>query len=300
MRSLPALLLVLWLGCAPSSSPLPPIESPTPAPSASSSTPATPVGWPDPNAPIPRKPALVARLLTRVVEELPRTVAAWLDGGGELSHAAEVRQAALTQQRLYRLLAQRRVLARRVFGRVQPRVRTIAARHVSAQRRLSALVTPLEPPIPWKTYRPEPPERLLRYYKLGEQRFGVPWQVLAAVNAVESRFGRIVGPSSAGALGPMQFIPSTWEIYGRGDIMDPHDSILAAARYLEASGAPGDTRSALYAYNRSFAYVDAIQTYAAEMMRDPRSFYAYYFWEVFVQTTRGDLRLTGPGAPQKV
>ena len=122
------------------------------------------------------------------------------------------------------------------------------------------------------------------------------WEVLAAVNLVETRMGRLTGPSPAGARGPMQFIPSTWDIYGRGDIMDPHDSILAAARYLDAAGAPEDMRGALFAYNNADAYVDAIVTYAREMMRDERAFYSYYFWQVFVLTTKGDLQLTGPGA----
>ena len=94
----------------------------------------------------------------------------------------------------------------------------------------------------------------------------------------------------------MQFMPATWDAYGNGgDIMDPRDSILGAARYLRASGAPGDMRGALFAYNRSYAYVDAIQIYAREIKRDPRNFYAYYFWQVFVRTTKGDVQLTGPG-----
>ncbi|HWL66263.1 MAG TPA: lytic transglycosylase domain-containing protein, partial [Actinomycetota bacterium] len=130
----------------------------------------------------------------------------------------------------------------------------------------------------------------------GERRFDVPWEVLAAVNAVETRFGRILGPSSAGALGPMQFMPATWEQYGAGgDIMDPHDSIIAAARYLSASGAPERMDDALFAYNRSNHYVDAILGYANQIMRDPRYYYTYYFWEVFLRTTKGDVQYTGPG-----
>jgi membrane-bound lytic murein transglycosylase B len=120
--------------------------------------------------------------------------------------------------------------------------------------------------------------------------------VLASVNFVESKFGRLLGPSSAGAQGPMQFIPSTWDAYGNGgDINDPHDAIVAAARYLNASGAPEDMRGALHAYNRSWAYVDAILIYAREIKRDPRNFLSYYFWQVYVRTTEGDMQLTGPG-----
>jgi membrane-bound lytic murein transglycosylase B len=94
----------------------------------------------------------------------------------------------------------------------------------------------------------------------------------------------------------MQFIPSTWSAYGMGgDIHDPHDSIMGAANYLHRSGAPSRERQALFAYNHSGAYVNAILRYANQMRRDPRNFYVYYNWQVFVLTTKGDRRLTGPG-----
>ncbi|MEA2460051.1 MAG: hypothetical protein QOH90_228, partial [Actinomycetota bacterium] len=70
---------------------------------------------------------------------------------------------------------------------------------------------------------------------------------------------------------------------------------MGAANYLHASGAPDDYRNALYAYNHSDAYVDGILVYAHRMMHDPRWFFTYYSWQVFVITTRGDVRLTGPG-----
>ncbi len=114
--------------------------------------------------------------------------------------------------------------------------------------------------------------------------------MLAAINFVESRFGRALGPSAAGAVGPMQFLPATWEIYGDGgDIMDPRDAILAAARYLKSLGADEDVRAALFSYNRSEAYVDAVLTYASEMEADETALYVYYFWRVFVATTGGDV-----------
>jgi pimeloyl-ACP methyl ester carboxylesterase len=96
--------------------------------------------------------------------------------------------------------------------------------------------------------------------------------------------------------GPMQFIPSTWAAYGLGgDVHDPDDAVLGAANYLGASGAPGDYRVALYHYNPVPEYVDAVMRYARQMSRDPRTFYAYYDWQVFVLTKQGELRLTGPG-----
>src|SRR5437667_10884174 len=88
--------------------------------------------------------------------------------------------------------------------------------------------------------------------------YGIPWQVLAAINKVESNFGRNMGPSSAGAIGWMQFMPSTWERWGvdaNGDgVADPwnaEDAVTAAARYLAASGGQTDIAGAIYSYNHA-------------------------------------------------
>src|SRR5215212_904528 len=95
-----------------------------------------------------------------------------------------------------------------------------------------------------------------------EYGFGEDWYVLAAVGKVESDHGANMGPSSAGAMGPMQFLPSTWEtagVDGNGDgvanIMDPRDAIPAAAGYLKAGGAPQDWYAALFSYNHTDWYV---------------------------------------------
>ena len=92
--------------------------------------------------------------------------------------------------------------------------------------------------------------------------YGVPWQVLAAINKIESNFGRNMGPSSAGAVGWMQFMPSTWERWGTdatGDgVADPwnaEDAIFSAARYLAAAGARDDLYRGVYAYNHAHWYV---------------------------------------------
>jgi membrane-bound lytic murein transglycosylase B len=116
------------------------------------------------------------------------------------------------------------------------------------------------------------------------------------VNFVESAFGRMRNSSAAGAQGPMQFIPSTWEAYGMGgDVNDPHDAIMGAANYLHASGAPGDVPAALYAYNPSSLYVRAVLAYADRIRRDRRALLSYYAWQVFVRKPGGGTRrITGP------
>ena len=98
-----------------------------------------------------------------------------------------------------------------------------------------------------------------------EYGFGEDWYILAAVGKVESNHGENMGPSSAGAMGPMQFLPSTWQtsgVDGNGDgkanIMDPRDAIPAAARYLRVGGAPEDWYAALYSYNHADWYVKKV------------------------------------------
>ena len=148
---------------------------------------------------------------------------------------------------------------------------------------------------PLRTQHPLPPRILLRFYRAAQARFGISWAVLAAVNFVESKFGRVRTASTAGAQGPMQFLPSTWAAYGLGgDVHDPHDAIMGAANYLRASGAPGSYRRALYAYNHSIQYVNAVLLYAHQMHRRPETYFQYYEWQVFVVTPSGDRRLTGP------
>jgi hypothetical protein len=108
-----------------------------------------------------------------------------------------------------------------------------------------------------------PADYLAGFKKAGTD-YGVPWTVLAAIGKVESGFGANNGPSSAGALGPMQFEPSTWALYGDGgDIMDPDDAIPAAARLLAASGVPGNLQQAIFAYNHSESYVQLVLSWAA-------------------------------------
>jgi murein DD-endopeptidase MepM/ murein hydrolase activator NlpD len=100
--------------------------------------------------------------------------------------------------------------------------------------------------------------------------YGIPWQVLASINKIESNFGRNMGPSSAGAVGWMQFMPDTWLRWGvdaSGDgIADPwnaEDAIHAAARYLAAAEGRTDISRAVFAYNHAQWYVDDVLELAA-------------------------------------
>jgi len=119
-------------------------------------------------------------------------------------------------------------------------------------------------------------EELLELWHDAGAAYGVPWQVLGAINKIESNFGRNMGPSSAGALGWMQFIPSTWMRWGLdadGDGIanpwDPEDAVYAAARYLAAAGAHDDLERAVFAYNHAQWYVDDVLELAALFGDDP-------------------------------
>jgi membrane-bound lytic murein transglycosylase B len=85
----------------------------------------------------------------------------------------------------------------------------------------------------------------------------------------------------------MQFLPSTWSTYGRGNIDNPRDAILGAARFLVANGARDDIAGALYHYNNSDDYVTAVQDYAQRMRADPRAYAGYYNWQVIYARVDG-------------
>lgn len=170
---------------------------------------------------------------------------------------------------------------------------------VAATAKLRTLVgKPRTSLPPWRIVEPAPPDELLGHYHAAEAEFGVGWQYLAAINLVETRMGRIRGTSDAGAQGPMQFLRATWDQYGEGgDINSYRDSIRAAARYLKRNGAPGDMRNAVWNYNHSDLYVDAVLAYAERMAASEAAFRSYYHWQVYYVTTAGDVWLpVGYGA----
>jgi murein DD-endopeptidase MepM/ murein hydrolase activator NlpD len=108
-------------------------------------------------------------------------------------------------------------------------------------------------------------QQLLTLWQSAGAAYGIPWEVLAAINKIESNFGRNMGPSSAGAVGWMQFMPSTWARWGmdaNGDGVanpwNPEDAIYAAARYLAAANGQEDLSRAIFAYNHAQWYVDDV------------------------------------------
>jgi len=202
----------------------------------------------------------------------------------------------LFEQRIYRTLAGDPHLAARVLDRLPRGLAAEARANVGAGATLARHFVPVKVVPDWRIRHPEPADVLRGYFEAAQERFGVDWEVLAAVMLIETRMGRIVSRSTAGAQGPMQFLPSTWEAYGLGgDVHDARDAVMGAANYLRASGAARDVRAALYHYNPVRAYVSAVSRYAKAMTRDPKAYYAYYNWQVFVRTKRGDVRLSGPG-----
>lgn len=107
------------------------------------------------------------------------------------------------------------------------------------------------------------PRTYLTLYQQAGHHYGISWTILAAIGRVESDHGRNDGPSRAGALGPMQFLPSTWTIYGHGgNIMNPADAIPATARDLLAHDAPGNIPAAIFAYNHAPDYVTQVLDWA--------------------------------------
>jgi membrane-bound lytic murein transglycosylase B len=238
----------------------------------------------------------VAADLARATEALDAAVAAWRETGTPRQPPALLRLAE-RQQRLYlRLGLASRRRGEAVVAALPARLRSNAADVLIARRALVRLTPPTTRPV--GSFRVGPAEsvdRLLAHYREAERRFGVPWSVLAAVNFVETAFGKVRSPSSAGAQGPMQFLPGTWRAYGLGgDVHDPRDAIVGAANMLRANGAPRDLRGSLYAYNHSRLYVDAVLAYARVLGRTRAALPAFHAWRVFVRTPAG-YRLVGTG-----
>jgi len=288
-----ALVGLALAGCGDDGGSAPPKQASTPTPSATA-TPA-PAASPDPDAPLPSAAADLAAELVRTRAALYEAIGAWRASGdpGRGGPPAAVAVPAVVEQRIYRRLGRRPALARRVLRALPSSLRGEARDNVLARSELSKIVSVRNGPPPRIAIGRAAPADLLRsHYRRAWRRFRVGPPLLAAVNFVESGFGRLRNRSVSGARGPMQFMPATWAAYGLGgDISDPRDAILGAANYLRANGAPGDEARALHHYNPSLHYVRAISAYARRIRADRRRFYAYYAWAVFVR----EERRTGPG-----
>ena len=169
-----------------------------------------------------------------------------------------------------RYLAAAAVLALALAGSAGADTFRVVSNTPAVAPALPSSVAPNPVPISYPASPPAVPQalsypQLLGLWQQAGSAYGIPWQVLAAINKVESNFGRNMGPSSAGAIGWMQFMPSTWDRWGvdaNGDgVADPwnaQDAITAAARYLAASGGQTDISGAIYSYNHAQWYVDEV------------------------------------------
>jgi membrane-bound lytic murein transglycosylase B len=203
--------------------------------------------------------------------------------------ATEVRRSGEFHQLAVRVLAAARgAFHRRVMARVRPETALVIRGDVRAARSLRTITAP-QPRLPsWRIVEPPPPAELVGYYREAQRRTGVPWTYLAAIHLVETRMGRIRGTSTAGARGPMQFLPTTWDLYGAGgDINDHRDAIHAAARLLKANGAPRNMTDALWHYNPSDSYVRAVSEHARTMQRARSAYRGYWHWRVLYRHARG-------------
>lgn len=200
--------------------------------------------------------------------------------------------AAHRQQAAYRAIGQHPEWDAATRSRIPAALLDVYDRNVDARRALNA-ITPSRTTLPaWRIVPPAPADQLLGFYHQAETETGVGWNYLAAINLVETRLGSIDGVSTADAQGPMQFLPSTFAAYGQGgDIHSPHDSIIAAGRYLAANNFASDRDHAIYRYNHASDYVRAVNQYAALIGGDPAAFAGYYRWDVYCRTTAGDVLL---------
>ena len=204
-----------------------------------------------------------------------------------------VSEAALAQQLAYRQLGDRPEWDAPVLAAVPVELHPAATRQISARREFSSMLR--RPPAalpPWRIVRPAPLDELQAYYQAAAAEFGLPWHYLAAINLVETGIGRIRGTSTAGAQGPMQFLPATWAAYGGGgDINDVRDAIFGAARYLAANGGATDLHNALWNYNHNDHYVLGVMLYADLLAEHPLAWRAFYHWGIWYRMAGGDTYL---------
>jgi membrane-bound lytic murein transglycosylase B len=228
-----------------------------------------------------RTPQTVSDQLSETDASLRAAIDGWRAGGDPPSTAppqeALDQAEALEDDSVY--LAEHPNLTARVMPLLSAGLRAEMMRLIAAKRDLLRLSSGGKHKK-FKVGAPAPLSDLIAFYREANQRYGVAWNYLAAINLVETKFGRVKSNSVAGAKGPMQFIPSTWRIYGNGgNIKDPHDAILAAGNLLHNNGAPPNYARALRSYNDSGLYVDAVTRYAREIAANPYGVYYLYCWQ---------------------
>ncbi len=279
-----AAISVVLPGCAkPTATPTPQVVAVSTPPTRAAASPARVAIVPTGAQPsLPTDPAQLADDLVADEQALhdPSTAEP------ELSAAAHRQQAA------YRAIGRHPEWDPVTRARIPPSLLDVYDRNVDARRQLIAMTHPRGTLPAWRIAAPAPADELLGDYHNAEAASGVGWNYLAAINLIETRFGSINGVSTAGAEGPMQFLPSTFAAYGNGgDIRSPGDSIMAAGRYLAANGFAKDRDQAIRRYNHSDEYVRAVDQYAAVLAADPAAFAGYYRWDVYYSTTAGDVLL---------
>ena len=207
--------------------------------------------------------------------------------------AADLAALGLAQQVAVRQLAANPAWRPQVLAGIPKTLHAAVTANADAEVRLTSMHVRRPTTFPkWRIVPPPPPAEVLAAHKAAAAEIGVPWPVLASIHLVETRMGRIRGTSTAGAKGPMQFLPATWSQYGAGeDIEDLRAASKAAARLLKRNGVSGNPRGAVWSYNHSDAYVDAVLAYAGVMTADPDAFSGYHGWQVFYRHANGDALL---------
>lgn len=285
-----ASIFVIWgaIGCGHSAPTAAPSAAPPAAPSAApTAAPVTKMDTTAPAAPAGAQPRLASD---------PAQIGADL-----ISDEKAIRDPGTPESALV-AAARRQQVAYRAIGRnpawdsiIRPLIPADLAatydRNIDARRQLSAMTEPRDTLPAWRIMSPAPADQLMDLYRQAEAATGVGWNYLAAINLIETRFGSIAGVSTAGAQGPMQFMPETWAAYGKGDVNAPSDAIMAAGRYLSASGFASNPDRAIFAYNNANEYVRAVKDYAVILADDPGAFAGYYRWDVYYLTTAGDVLL---------